>query len=131
MGVSSANPRARRRINPQRLQQVVLPEPLVALAAFHQRVTEILNVAAGLPSARVHEDGGVQPHHVVAPGDDRPPPGLLDVALQLHAQRPVVPRRAEAAVNLAALEHETAALGKGQHLVHVCIGQRAGQGATS
>ena len=66
--------RVRVRASPrfQRLQQVVLPETLVALAALHQRVAEIFDVAAGFPGAGVHQDGGVQPHHVVAPGDDRP-----------------------------------------------------------
>ena len=49
------------------LAQVVLAPALLALAqALHERVGEALEVARGLPGPRVHEDRGVQGHHVVA-----------------------------------------------------------------
>ena len=53
------------------------------------------------PDLRVHEDPGVEPDDVVALLDHRPPPGALDVVLELDAERPVVPDGVDAAVDLA------------------------------
>ena len=46
--------------------QVIGPETLLAGFAVDQRIGEILQMPARLPDPRVHEDAGVQAHHVVA-----------------------------------------------------------------
>src|SRR6185436_2471335 len=75
---------------------------------------------AGLPHRGVHEDGRVEPHHVAPLLDEVAPPHALDVVLQLHAERAVVPARARAAVDLAGLEDETPALGQRDDHIHRC-----------
>src|SRR5205814_437838 len=80
--------------------QLVGARASLALLAVDQRVGEGRQVAGCLPDPRRHDDRGVDPDHVVALLDDRPPPGVLDVALQLDAERPVVPEAAEPAVDL-------------------------------
>ena len=100
------------------LRQLVGAEAVLAGLAVHHRVGEGVDVAAGLPDAGVHNDRGVQAHHVVPLLDDGAPPGLLDVVLQLHAKGPVVPEAADAAVDLAALKDESPALAQGDEGVH-------------
>ena len=100
---------------------VVGTKSAVTIGAFRHRVAEVLDMAAGGPNLGVHQDGGVQPHHVVPFQDHRTPPGLFNVALQLHSQGAVVPRGAEAAVNLAALKYESPPLGNREDFVHVRI----------
>ena len=65
---------------------------------------------------------GVEADHVVARGDHGAPPLLLDVLLQLHAERAVVPGGAGAAVDLAGGEDEAAALAEGDDGVEACWG---------
>jgi len=55
--------------------------------------------------------------HVVAAGDHRAPPLALDVLLQLHPERAVVPGRAGTAVDLPAGEDEPPALGEADDAV--------------
>jgi hypothetical protein len=95
------------------LLEVVLAEPLVAGLALHERVGERRQVTARLPGLRREDDRRVEAHHVVALGDHEAPPLLLDVLLQLHAERAVVPRGAGAAVDLTGREDEAAALAEG------------------
>ena len=59
-------------------------------------------MAGGDPGGGVHQDGGVQTHVIVGLLDKLLQPGLLDVVLELHAQRAVVPGVGQAAVNLGA-----------------------------
>src|SRR5205823_5910276 len=80
------------------------------------------HVTRRFPSLRVHQDRRVEAFDVLAIVDHRAPPALLDVFLQLDAQRPVVPHRAEAAVDLRGLEHEAASLGQRHQLVHDIVG---------
>jgi hypothetical protein len=79
-------------------EHVIGAWPRLAVAAVGHRIRERRLVARVLPDQAVHQDGRVQPFHVVAVVNDRPPPGALDVVLQLDAQRPVVPGATEAAV---------------------------------
>jgi len=90
----------------------------VAVAALDQRVGEALDVAAGLPHARVHEDRRVEPLDVVAGAHHRVPPGVLDVSLELDTERAVVPDRPGAAVDLRGLKHVPAPLAQRHELVH-------------
>src|SRR6267143_4822557 len=93
-------------------------EAVLALAAVHHGIGEMVDVAARLPDHRVHEDRGVQPHHLVALMHEVAPPDALDVVLELDAERAVVPARAGAAVDLARLEDEPAPLAQGNDHVH-------------
>ena len=97
---------------------VLAPAP-VADDALDERVGEALDVAAGPPDLWVHDDGRVEADHVVALEDHGAPPGVLDVALELGAERAVVPGAGQASVNLAALEDEASALAEGYELVQV------------
>ena len=72
----------------------------MTVQALDQRIVEDLEVSARLPHARRHDHRGVEPDDVVAELDDRTPPGVLDVPLQLDAERAIVPRRTESAVDL-------------------------------
>jgi hypothetical protein len=84
------------------LDELVRAEALVALAAVHERVGEAAQMAGGHPGLRVHQDGGVQTHVVGVLLHEFLPPGALDVVLELHAQRAVVPGVGKAAVDFAA-----------------------------
>ena len=78
--------------------------------AFDQRIAERADVARRHPHLRVHQDARVEAHDVVPLLDHRPPPGALDVVLELHAEGPVVPHGVDAAVDLRAGEDEAAPL---------------------
>ena len=95
-----------------RLLHVVLPVAPMALQTFDERIVEHLDVAGGHPDLTRQDDRGVQAHDIIASGDHRPPPLPLDVLLQLDAQRPVVPRRAGATIDLAGGVNQAAALGQ-------------------
>ena len=53
----------------------------------------------------------------MAAGDELLPPKILDVALEFHAIRTVVPSVGEAIVNFGAGENETAALAEGDDVL--------------
>ena len=102
------------------LLEVVGPEALVAALALGQRVGEDADVAGGDPDLARQDHRGVEADDVVPALDDRPPPLLLDVLLELDAQGPVVPRGAGAAVDLAGREDEAPALAEVDDLVEAC-----------
>ena len=104
--------------------QLVEPEALVVGRALDQRVAERADVPGRHPDLGVHEDPGVEPDDVVALLDHRPPPGALDVVLELDPERAVVPDRVDAAVDLARREDEAAALGERHDRVELGDGGR-------
>jgi hypothetical protein len=97
--------------------ELVGAEAPLARLAVHERVHEAAHVPARFPRARMHEDRRVDAHDIVA-AHHRLPPVLLDVALELHAERTVVPHRARAAVDLGRLEDEAAPLAQRHEFVH-------------
>ena len=101
-----------------RLGQLVGAEALLAVAAVDERVGERGDVTARLPDLRRHEDRGVEADDVVAQLHHRAPPGVLDVALEQHAERPVVPGGAESAVDLGRREHQAAPLREVDDAIH-------------
>ena len=111
------------------LDEVVGAIALVGDQRLDQRVVEDLDVPGGHPHLARQDDRGVQADDVVAAGDHRAPPLPLDVLLELHAQRPVVPRRFGAAVDLAGGIDQAAPFGQvddgvddGRHeVVHSCL----------
>ena len=94
------------------LRELVGAEPLVARRALDQRVGERADVAGRDPHLARQDHRRVQADDVLAAGDHGAPPLPLDVVLELHAQRAVVPGRARTAVDLARGEDESAALGE-------------------
>ncbi len=100
------------------LGYLVLAEAGLAGAAVDQGIGESGHVARGLPHFGCHEYGGVEALDVVARLNHGPPPALLDVVLELHAEGAVVPDRSQPTVDLRGLKDETAALAQGDQLVH-------------
>ena len=96
------------------VRAIALPADL----ALHQGIGEAVDVPRSLPHARMHEDGRLDPLDIVALVHHRAPPSLLDVALEFDAQRPVVPHRSGAAVDLGRLKDVPATLGQRDELVH-------------
>ena len=97
---------------------VVGAKAVLAVLAVDQRIGEAGDVPRGLPHPRMHEDRGVEPFDVVARVHHRPPPAVLHVLLELDPERPVVPDRSQAAVDLGRLEDEAPPLGERDELVH-------------
>ena len=104
--------------------ELVEPEPAVVGRALDERIAERADVAGRDPDLRVHQDPGIEPDDVVALLDHRPPPGPLDVVLELDAEGPVVPHGVDAAVDLARGEDEAAPLGERHDRVEVGDGGR-------
>ena len=98
-------------------QKLVGTETFVASEAVDQRVGEVAHVARGLPNAGVQKNRAVETEHVLAARNKLLPPEVLDVALQFHAIRTVVPSVGEAVVNFGAGENETAALAEGDDVL--------------
>ena len=100
------------------LDQMVGPESALAGLAVDQRIVEVDDVTRRLPDAWVHQDPGIEADHVAPPVDEGPPPELLDVVLQLDAERAVIPGVGQTAVNIGSGKDESASLGEGDDLVH-------------
>ena len=111
--------RRRAVVRPRLCVELIGAEPPAAGPAVHHGIGEVVEVAARLPHGGMHEDRGVEADHVGAEGHIVAPPRPLDVALELDAQRPVVPARGDAAVDLARLEDETPPLAQRDDDVHV------------
>lgn len=82
----------------------------MALVALCQGISKAVNVAAGNPNVRVHQDRGVDTYHIFTVAHHRLPPLVLDIPLELGSDRSVVIEAANASVDLAALEDESAPL---------------------
>ncbi len=107
-----------------RAGQLVEPEAQLVSGALDQRIAERLDVAGRHPHLGVHQDAGIEADDVVALLDHGPPPGALDVVLELDAERAVVPHGVDAAVDLRAGKHEAAPLGERHDGVEVGDGGR-------
>ena len=73
---------------------------------------------AGLPDRAIHEDGAVHADHVVALPHHDAPPIVLQVPLQLDAQRAVIPAAIEPSVDFARLKNKTAPFAKADDFFH-------------
>ena len=73
---------------------------------------------ARLPDFRRHNDGGFEANDIVALAGHGVPPEFLDVALEFRAQRAVVPKAVDAAVNLGGLVNEPAPLAQRHDFLH-------------
>ena len=93
---------------------------VLAVAAVDQLVVKRRDVTRRDPRLRVHDDRGIERDDVVAQLDGLAPPRVLDVALENRAERTVVEEAADAAVDLARLKDEAAALGERGDFIHRC-----------
>ena len=86
---------------------------------------------AGLPDLRRHDDGRFETDNIVALAGHGVPPEFLDVALEFRAQRAVVPKAVDPAVDFRGLEDEPAAFAQGDNFLHQVsgfgFGHRAGR----
>jgi hypothetical protein len=108
-----------RRENISKDVELVGPIPFLGRSAVDHGIGEAADVPRGFPDPRIHDDRAVQPDHVVAHPDVVAPPGVLDIPLELNAQRTVVPEPVDPTVNLARRKNQAAALAQGDQLVHV------------
>ena len=104
------------------LDQLVRAVAHAAALAVDQGIVEGGHMAGCHPDLRVHEDRGVKSHVVGVFLHELLPPGALDVVLQLHAERAVIPGVREAAVDLRARVDEASALAQCDDLVHGFFG---------
>ncbi|CDZ92017.1 Predicted transcriptional regulator [Rhodococcus ruber] len=95
-----------------RLLQVILAVALVTAQALDERIVEDPDMTRGHPHLTRQDHRRVQSDDVLAAGDHVAPPLLLDVLLELHAERPVVPGRPRTAVDLTAGIDQAPALGQ-------------------
>src|SRR5947209_7375506 len=77
-----------------------------------RRAVERADMAGRDPDLAGQDHRAVEADDVLTAGDHELPPLPLDVLLELHAQRAVVPRGAGAAVDLPRCEDESAPLGE-------------------
>src|SRR5262249_29721618 len=101
--------------------ELVRAIPFLGGLAVNHRIAESAHMPRGFPDPWVHDDRAVKPDHVVARLNVVTPPGLLDIALQLHAERAVIPEAVDPAIDLARGEDESPALAERDQLVHTNI----------
>ena len=116
-------------LDPAALHLVETVAPL-RLAAIDHVVVEEVVMARTLPHLRVHDDRAVDAGHfkgrrgagrgvqLVVGRDHVVPPGLADVPLQFDAQRAVIPKTLQPAVNLAGLKEKSPPPAQGDQLFH-------------
>src|SRR3954468_4417071 len=97
--------------------RVVGAEALLAIAAIDERVRESGDVTARNPDLTMHQDRGVDPLDVLARAHHRVPPAVLEILLQLDAERAVIPDGSRAAVDLGGLEDESSPLAERHELL--------------
>ena len=106
------------RVRVEIVDQVVGAVAHLALLAVEQRVGERGHVAARLPHARVHQDVGVHLVAVLTLLDEALSPRILDVVFQPCAERAVIPRIGETAVDVASRENEASVFAQGDDFLH-------------
>src|SRR5207247_654556 len=92
-----------------------LVEPVAAMtgSTLDERIAERSDVTGRHPDLGMHEDPRFEPDDVLALLDHRPPPGALDVVLQLDPEGTVIPDGIDPAIDLARWEDEAAPLRQG------------------
>jgi len=98
---------------------LVRPIPLLRQHALHQRIRKGIHMPARFPHGGVHQNRAIEADDVVAHLRHAFPPVVLQVALQLHAERAVIPRAVEAAIDFRRLEDEAAPFAQGDDVLHL------------
>jgi len=104
--------------------ELIFAESFLANRAIHQWVTEVGEVAAGLKYLWWTQYRGVNQHHIVALLHHRAHPCVFDVAQHQRAQRAVIIRRPEPAINFSTRVDETASLGEVYDLFEFASGHQ-------
>ena len=86
--------------------EVIDAVAFVAVLVVDHRVVEIIDVSAGFPSSRMHENGRVKTNDILLQLCHTPPPMVLDVLFQLAAHLTVVIDRLESVVDLTTGKNE-------------------------
>ncbi len=106
------------------------PEPAFAFAAVDHHVVEQVVMTRALPDLRMHDERGFDADHrerlrsplgdadFVVPRDHVAPPRLADVAFEFDAERTVIPKAVQAAVDFGGLKNKAPVLAEGDDLVH-------------
>src|SRR5438045_2759629 len=70
------------------------------------------------PNARMHQDPSIKTHHIASPMNERAPPELLYVVLELDSEWSVIPGIGESAVKIRAGVNKSAPLAKRNDFFH-------------
>ena len=111
-----------------RFLQLVGALALVAVQTLHQRIVEDGHVAGCDPHRSRQDDGGVDAHHVATGDDHGTPPFALDIVLQRHAERTVIPCGAGSAIDFTGGEHKATTLGEGYDFIEFGYSHNAPSG---
>ena len=111
-----------------RFLQLVGALALVAVQTLHQRIVEDGHVAGRDPHRSRQDDGGVDAHHVATGDDHGAPPFALDIVLQRHAERTVIPCGAGSAIDFTGGEHKATTLGEGYDFIEFGYSHNAPSG---
>src|SRR5215472_16189101 len=78
----------------------------------------------------MHDDRSFQAHDVIPELGHAFPPSFLEVALQIRAQRAIIPKAVESTINLRRLENEPTPFGERNDFLHqfarLCFSHRRG-----
>ena len=101
---------------------------LMAVEALDQRIVEDGHVAGSHPHGGRQDDGGVHAHHVATGDDHGAPPFALDIVLQRHAERTVIPCGTGSAVDFTGGKNKATTLGKGYDFIEFGYSHNAPSG---
>ena len=92
--------------------QLVFNENIGTVAFFgifvvDQRVVECVHVTGCFPDGRMHENSGIEPHHVVIEQYHGVPPVFLDVVFEFHTHLSIVIDSRQAIVNLTGRKYKS------------------------
>ena len=97
-------------------------DPFVGDRALAHHVGEGVDVAAGLPDRRMHDDGGIQTDDILPVAGHGTPPGVAEIPLQFCSERAVVPESPDSSVDLRGLVDEAPAFAETDDLLHAGVG---------
>ena len=104
------------------LDEVVGAVTGLALLAVHLGVGEAAHVTGGDPCLGIHQDRGVKADVVLVLLNELLEPSRLEVVLERHAERTVVPGVGKAAVDFGAGVYEASALAERNDFFHGFLG---------
>ena len=99
-------------------EELVSAETLLGGLAVDQGISETADMAGRLPHLGVHDDGGLDPHDVVAAAHHVVPPAVADVLFQLDTEGAEVEEAVIAAVDFGRLEDEAPTFREGNNGLH-------------
>jgi hypothetical protein len=110
--------------NHRRKENLIGAKALLGNFAIHHRVSEAADVAGSFPNFGMHDDGGFEADDVIAAADHVIPPAIADVFAKLDAERAVIPKAVDAAVDFGRLKDKSTSFAQGNDLFHQVGGIR-------